>query len=285
MNLNWQLLTPEALEDISEAREQCHQAIQNVAAVGRSFLDHKEDDSQANLEWDINLQRLVGRWVETEKLTFRSSFSINDFKVYLVSHNLETLASLALHNVKQTDVMIWLEHNLKELGLDFSKINLELPYKIPEYSPSKGKPFQVTNQKAFHELALIYHNANLILKDIIADYPESSKIRVWPHHFDQAGSIIKLNTGDTSTSKSISIGMSPGDKYYNEPYFYVTSWPYITEAPIKINETSAQWHEDDWAGLILTLSHITKFDLIQDQRGVVQRFFKESLLFFEEHLH
>ena len=72
MNKSWQRLTFPPLEEINQARGQCHQAIQNVAAVGRSFLSASNRDENASLTWDSNLQRLVGHWVEGD-IVFRLS--------------------------------------------------------------------------------------------------------------------------------------------------------------------------------------------------------------------
>ncbi len=275
MKPQWQLLTFPSTEDMTQVREQCHQAIQNVAAVGRSFLPKSAEDENANLEWDAGLERLVGRWVETGEVTFRSSLSISDFTVFLVNSNIETISSFSLQGKTQTDVMVWLEHQLDELGFEFSKINLALPYKIPEYPTAKGKAFQIDNLEAASELSRLYHNTKLLLTDLLSKYDETTSVKCWPHHFDIAGRIILLNTGDPATTKSIGLGLSPGDKYYNEPYFYVSPWPYPTKDLPELESSYGHWHEDDWIGAVLQVSDLSALDLIQDQRRAVQNFFQE----------
>ena len=260
-----------------QVRDQCHQAIQNVAAVGRSFLPESKEDENANLEWDANLQRLVGRWVETEDVTFRSSISISEFTVFLVSEDFETISSFELQDKTQTDVMVWLERQLGELGFEFSKINLAYPYKIPEYPMAKGKPFHVTNMVASRELSRLYHNTDFLLNDFLKGFEETSEIKCWPHHFDIAGRIILLNTGDPSTTRSIGVGMSPGDQYYSEPYFYVSPWPYPSKALPSLEPTLGHWHDHDWIGAVLPISKIDHMDLIQDQRRTVLNFFQKSV--------
>ncbi len=273
MNQPWQLLTFPNVEDIVQAREQCHQAIQNVAAVGRSFLPNSKEDENANLEWDSKLQRLVGRWVETGDITFRSSLSIAEMTVYLVNRNYETISSISIHKKKQTDVMVWLERQLGELGFEFSKINLSYPYKIPEYATAKGQPFHVTNMVACRELSRLYNNTSFLIQKHTVKEENHTPVKCWPHHFDIAGQIVLLDTGDPATSRSIGIGMSPGDKYYHEPYFYVSPWPYPTKELPDISKTSGHWHDKDWIGAVLPYSKLREFDLIQDQRGIVDRFY------------
>ena len=277
MKSQWQLLTFPDRQEIAQTREQCHQAIQNVAAVGRSFLPPSDEDENANLEWDNNLQRLVGRWVETSEVTFRSSISISDFTVFLVSQDFETLSSFELHDKTQTDVMVWLERQLGELGFEFSKINLAYPYDIPEYPTAKGKPFQLTNPEAQRELSRLYHNTDFLLRDFLQRFEETTQVKCWPHHFDIAGRIILLNTGDASTTKSIGVGLSPGDQYYDEPYLYVSPWPYPARELATIDETLGHWHQDDWIGAVLPVSRVSKMDLIQDQRRAVLNFFDTAV--------
>jgi hypothetical protein len=277
MNLKWQKFTFPDLSSIKEAKEQSHQAIQNVAAVGRAFLPESEIDEFANLEWDAKLQRLVGRWIEGN-ITFRSSISLYDFMVYLVDENFKTISSISMQGSKQKDVMVWLEKELVQLGVDFSKINLDYPYDLPDYADNVGNTFGVKSEQASHELSRLYHNANLMIHHILAkEEKKVSKVKCWPHHFDIAGSIILLDTGDQNTSKKIGIGMSPGDQDYDEPYFYVAPWPYPTKELPDISDTLGHWHQNNWIGAVLPYSQLTEQTLIQDQIRVIQGFYQTAI--------
>lgn len=281
MNNDWQLLTFPELSDLSQTRAQFHQAIQNVAAVGRSFLPKCEDDENANLEWDFNLQRIAGRWVEAA-IKFRSSISLRKFEVYLVNEKLETISSIAMQDIRQTDVMVWLEHELSKLGADFSKINLAYPYTIPEYPTAKKEAFHIDNMAAAQELSKLYHNTASLLKNIMKSEENASAIKCWPHHFDIAARITLLDTGDPETSRSINMGLSPGDKYYDEPYFYCSPWPYPTKNLIDLSALHAHWHQNEWVGAVLPISQLSGHTLIQDQRRAVMKFYQTSLNFLKE---
>lgn len=278
---DWQLLTFPDLSDLSQAREQFHQAIQNVAAVGRSFLPPSEEDENANLEWDFSLQRIAGRWVDAD-IKFRSSISLRKFEVYLVNEKLETISSIAMQDIRQRDVMVWLEHELSQLGADFSKINLTYPYTIPEYPTAKKEAFHVNNMAAAKELGKLYHNTASLLKSILAAEENVSEIKCWPHHFDIAARITLLDTGDPETSRSINMGMSPGDKYYDEPYFYCSPWPYPTKNLMDISGLNAHWHQNEWVGAVLPISQLSDYNLIQDQRRMVLKFYSTTLKFLKE---
>lgn len=266
-----------------QAREQCHQAIQNVAAVGRSFLDESKGDEFATLTWDFGLQRLVGQWIEGEVI-FRSSISLKDFTVFLVNSQIETISSISMQNIRQRDVMVWLEQQLGGLGKEFSKINLSLPYQIPEYPTAKGEAFAISNEDASAELSRYYHNTAMLLGAIINENENTSPVRCWPHHFDMATLITLLDTGDPETSKSIGVGFSPGDQYYDEPYFYVSPWPYPTHQLTDISKTLGHWHEHDWIGAVLPSSKLTHLKTNYDQQSTVLKFFRKGIKVLKENI-
>jgi len=281
MRPNWQLFKFPSLADMNQAREQCHQAIQNVAAVGRSFSVASKEDEFANLNWDFGLQRLVGHWVKGN-ITFRSSICIKDFEVYLVNENIKTISSISMQDITQTDVMVWLEHELSKLGVDFSKINLTYPYEIPEYPTAKREAFHLDNLEACDELSRLYNNTSLVLTELFKKEKNVSSIKCWPHHFDIAARVTMLDTGDPETSRSINLGMSPGDKYYNEPYFYVSPIPYPTENLLDLSKYHGHWHQNDWVGAVLPYSRLSGLELIQDQKSAIKKFISTAYSFLKE---
>ncbi|MFT3698691.1 MAG: hypothetical protein QM831_36430 [Kofleriaceae bacterium] len=84
------------------------------------------------------------------------------------------------------------------------------------------------------ELARAYDAGLAAVSQFAAD------ARVWPHHFD-LGAIVD----------GLGIGLSPGDRYYDEPYFYVTPAHHVDRAPTL---PSGFWRDDEWQGAILLLS-------------------------------
>ncbi len=52
--------------------------------------------------------------------------------------------------------------------------------------------------------------------------------------------------------------MSPGDGSYDEPYWYVTPWPY--PAPANLTELTGGgiWHTEGWVGALLTASQLSQ---------------------------
>ena len=276
--MTWQILTFPEVDKIKQAREQLHQAVQNVGSVGRSLLPHADDDHQANLRWDRSVQRLVGRWIEMDDgKKFRSSLSFSDFAVYLVDQDYTTISSIELEGKKQSTIMVWLEEQFDLLGQDSAKLNLQLPYEIPAYPTSKGQPFNLEDPESAEVLGKYFHNTDVVVNEVIDSIEGASDVRSWPHHFDIASLITLNDSGDPETSKSIGVGMSPGDENYDEPYFYVTPWPYPDDQKLtELTGTKGFWHTDGWIGAILTATNLSQSN-IQEQHEQVIRFYRRSI--------
>ncbi len=273
---SWKSLSFPPVDDLVTARRQFHQAIQNVGAVGRSFLPQDAGDKHANLDWDARLQRLAGQWVEGD-MRFRSSFSLSEFAVYLVDELFHTISSFSLQGKKQREVMVWLEEQIDMLGLSSNQLSLQLPYEIPEYPTAKREAFQLDNFEAAKTFEALFHNAHLVLTNLTAYMENASPVRCWPHHFDIASLITLSDTGDPETSKSINVGMSPGDSSYDEPYFYISPWPYPVEELPDISASGGSWHEHNWVGAVLKISDFSHLANPEEQHQFVRRFFESTL--------
>ena len=272
----WKPLSFSDWESIAHTRKQFHQAIQNVAAVGRQFLPYSKTDQNATLEWVNDYNRLACKWVKAGK-TFRSSISFDEFEVLLEDENVDTIASRSLEGKTQAQVMVWLETEIAKLGLDIASLDLNFPYKIPAYNTAKGKPFSIQNDQSGPELGKYYHNAHYIFNII---KPAKCEINCWPHHFDMAYRITLLETDDPENSPQINVGFSPGDENISVPYFYVYSWPYITE-PEKFNPERGNWNTDNWIGQVLPVSELLAE---KNQKQACISFFNEAIAFFTEEL-
>ena len=80
----WKKLESFDADVLADNKNQLHQAIQNVAAVGRTFLPYTEGDEAATLIWDPGLSRMVGKWVQGG-IKFRSSIHPETFTVHCTS--------------------------------------------------------------------------------------------------------------------------------------------------------------------------------------------------------
>jgi hypothetical protein len=271
----WKPLTYQNFEALSVARKQLHQAVQQVSVVGRIYLPKAKDDKHANLVWVPQFQRLAGNWVEGST-KFRVSLDLANLTIHLVDDEVRTIGEYDLKGKTQAQSMVWLEEQLEGLGLDTGQFAINLPYEIPDYPTAHGKPFEQKDAEAFEEIARYFHNADHILRPLKREFPQSTDVRCWPHHFDIAALIILNDTGDPETTSSIGIGMSPGDQFYDQPYFYLSPWPYPSRD--KLTPMShGKWHEKDWLGGVLTAESLFDIEDPVQQQKRVYAFYKEGL--------
>ena len=247
-----------------EAREQTHQAVQLVAMVGRALHPKSEDDHFANMEWLDGFQALVSN--QPPKYPVRAALQVAEFKLRVIEND-QLKSEFALHNRTLDEAMIWITNEFKQLGIDTSGFNLDLPYEMPVYATADGKAFELTDKAAFQELALYFANADMFLREIALKHKGASPVRCWPHHFDIA-TLITLGKGKSSEyDKSVGMGLSPGDRQVEEPYFYISPWPYPMDEPDEFPELKGggQWHSDGWMGAFFQASEIIKGEN-QEQR-------------------
>jgi len=253
-------------------RQNYHQAVQNVAAVGRAYLPQSDRDENATLQWVPGLRRLAGKWVGQEAV-FRSSISFEHFQLYLVSPRLITLASLPLGNKTNNQGLLWLEQHILSLNLPQHHLEMNLPYELPPYPIKAGQPFDDLSPEDCWKLGVFFQNTYSILLELKSEIPEIGDIIVWPHHFDMSARMILKSTGDYLTDTSISVGFSPGDSFYQHPYFFVNSWPFVREEKL-IKLALGNWHTDDWVGAVLSFEELRK---TPDQPNALLNFYREGI--------
>jgi hypothetical protein len=118
-----------------------------------------------------------------------------------------------------------------------------------------------------------YANADLLLQEVKRAKPAFSAIRVWPHHFDIV-SLCAWNQ-EQDESKTIGIGLSPGTASYNEPYWYVTPWPYQDPLALAPVDGAGSWHTDGWIGAVLPTSRLVRDGGKQEEQ--VRRFLHSAI--------
>ncbi|MBV6646926.1 MAG: hypothetical protein KI790_15825 [Cyclobacteriaceae bacterium] len=269
----WFELEPIDNERLSVVRKQFHQALQNVSAVGRKFLPESSRDENAILYWVPQFWRLAGKWIGASK-TFRSSISFSDQSIHIVDREMSSLASFGFEGKTHNQVMVWLEEQIKRFELSSSELTMSLPYELPPYPTQKGKPFENIDPETALILGAHFHNCHYVLSDLRSKYEGASEIRLWPHHFDLAISILVKDSGDYETSTYVSAGLSPGDQYYDQPYFYVNSWPYADESKLQGFSGIGAWHTDDWLGAVVMAEELWR---IANQENIVKIFYQEGI--------
>jgi hypothetical protein len=251
--------------ELSQARLQLHWAAQLVSAPGTSLLPAEADFSHTNLGWDPKLGVLTGRDVGAKPL--RAALVFEGLELVLIDGGRERSSMrLAGHTLQQA--LAWLG---KEMADDESAIALPV-HEMPSHSVGEGGVFSDTGTEARIELAAWFANAFASIREAVADESAASAVRCWPHHFDVA-SLITLDAGaDAEEARSIGVGFSPGDGSYDQPYFYVTPWPYPDTEDLPSLAAGAHWHRNGWTGAVLTADR-----LISATPGEQQRTLRQTL--------
>jgi hypothetical protein len=233
------------------ARITLHWASQLVAAVGNSLLPSYADDSQSNLGWMTRHHALVGH-VVPGIVPFRIALSLPEFRLLVLDASDRAVAGLGLKDQSLDGALTWLSEQIERV----TKSKLKKPLvrrelDLPDHEVGQGKAFQAPPQAELDCLAFWYRAADELLGEVQQSQPEASSVRCWPHHFDVA-TLMTVEVGsDGSASKTIGIGMSPGDSSYPEPYFYVTPWPYPENASVPAMRVGGHWHREGWFGAVL----------------------------------
>ncbi len=266
------------LQELAEGRLQLHYAIQFIAAPGLALVKPQPDYSQMSLDWHPELTAFVGQVIQAEK-PFRVALDPVSLTVILVDTKDSQIAAFPLHGKTMTEGLDWLKGEISKLGADANKVVwLDYPPDdFPDHGLAHGTPFDASRQEAARkELMNYYANTNLLLQEIVAVTEGASPIHTWPHHFDMA-TLISLNGKENGESMTIGIGLSPGDKSYDEPYWYVTPWPYPATDNLPQLDGGGLWHTQHWVGAVLIASQLGENNTGEARQTQIRSFLYSAL--------
>lgn len=241
--------SPQYLED---ARLQLHWAAQLAASFGQTLADPKEDDSHRSMVWWPSWEMLVSS-ASVSPDGFRLGLLPRDLEIVLLNRNREILARLPLSGHTLDEVYVWVGKALaKATGWWRGAVRLQRPeYLMPDHGIAGGGRFLAGDPLQFGELARWYGNAHAVLVELGESIGPASEVRCWPHHFD-IGLLLTLPSTEAGGVRSIGVGLSPGDTYYGEPYFYVSPHPAPAAPNTPPLDGGGAWHHEDWFGAVLT---------------------------------
>ena len=218
----WRTIEGIDRSQLSEARLQAHYAVQWLARMARAHIAPRPEHGHTNLGWDDAIGGLA-----THALPKGMVAGLKISELTLVLRDGPGRAgsqAISLDGRRDADIREWLGGQLRASGLEAEALDAPSPYRMPAHPIGHGAPYAAGGlAEALAELAAWYGNADLVLSEtrrrMIARGLEAPPVRCWPHHFD-LDSLIPLGSGRT-----IGTGFSPGDDYYDEPYFYVSLHP------------------------------------------------------------
>ena len=263
--------------ELTDSRVQLHYAIQFIAVTGAALAEPLPDYSYTSLMWHPSLEVFVGSAIRSTQ-PFQVALDPISLTLILLDKQSETIASLPLQGKTMAAGLDWLKQEISKLGADASKVAwLDYPPNdFPDSPLARGAAFDTSEKLALRELANYYANTHQILEHIVATSEDASAVRIWPHHFDMATLIMLPGTKD-DTPLTVGVGFSPGDSSYNEPYWYVSPYPYPDTANLPPLAGNGFWHTQHWVGAVLTASRLTQDVSSQVQQQQVESFLNSAI--------
>ncbi|HEX3162239.1 MAG TPA: hypothetical protein VHQ92_06655 [Pseudolabrys sp.] len=239
---------------LSEARLQAHTAAQWLARAARAYSPPQPDDGHTSLIWD---RAIDGLKTQPLKNGMRFSLQLSNLTLALSDGNGPAgVQSIFLSGRTDAEVRTWLGGQLGKRGIDAVGLDATPPYQIPAHAIAKGAPYDaaVISADALAELAAWFSNAELLLNQIQSQLIERklavSPVCCWPHHFDLAA-LTTLPKHTADATGYVGIGLSPGDEYYPEPYFYVSVYPKPDPAMLPTLPMFGHWHTHEFMAAVV----------------------------------
>jgi len=243
---------------LSEARLQAHYAVQWLGRAARAYVPPQPDDKHTNLGWDGALDGFTthplkdGAWL---------SLKITDLTLALhFGEGRAQVQSFSLDSRSDAQARQWLSEQFGAQGLDAHALDAPSPYEMPAHAISQGAVYGLAGlSDALAELAAWFGNAALLIgsiqRQMIGRKLAASPARCWPHHFDLA-TLTTLPARNADATRYVGAGLSPGDEYYDEPYFYVSVYPEPDPAALPSLPTLGHWHLRDFVAAVATAHKI-----------------------------
>jgi hypothetical protein len=203
---------------------------------------------------------------------------LGSLTLILLDQQSETIAAFPLHGQTLAAGLSWLQPAIAQLGAEGSKIRFldYPPDDFPDHALAHGAAFDASSALALSELTDYYANTYHLLQSIMATHEDASAIRIWPHHFDMA-TLIMLPGTINGRPLTVGVGLSPGDRSYNEPYWYVSPYPDPDAASLPTLDSQGFWHTQHWVGAVLPASRLTAPISAEAQPQQVAAFFQAAL--------
>ena len=251
----WRPIRGVDLGRLREARLEAHHAVQWLARAARAFVPPQPDDSHTNLGWDDALDGFT-----THPLPGDLRLGLYMPPLTLVLMGTSAQQRFALDGRSDADARRWLGERLAAHGFDARALDAKAPYEIPDHPVTRGAAYDAGGlADALTESAAWFANANASLEksrhQMTARGLAPSPVRTWPHHFDMA-TLTALEAGSVEHARSVNAGFSPGDEHYNEPYFYVSPYPYPDPAELPPLPALGHWHMHGFTAAIAPASRI-----------------------------
>jgi hypothetical protein len=243
---------------LREARMQAYYAAQWLARAARAYVPPRSDDGHTNLGW---ANAFDGFTTHPLKGGTRLGLRIPDLTLALLANETgQPAQSFPLNGRTEADVRDWLGRQMQTLDLPASALDDPSPYELPGHPLAQGATYGAAAlAEPLCELAAWYANGfcalGAIMQRLVARGLPAPEVRCWPHHFD-LDCLTSIDNGGTGTTPMMGAGFSPGDHYYDEPYFYISLYPRPDGAMLPCLQALGHWHTQDFLAALVPASRI-----------------------------
>jgi len=255
---SWRPLSGVDTKQLAEARLQTHYAVQCLAKFARAALPAQPDDSHTNLGWDDGLDGFV-----THPLPDGARLGLRLRDLTLTAEGGEAgRAERAISLIGRTDAeaRAWMDLALSRDRLDARALDAPSPYAMPPHAIARGGTYGAARiGTALEELAAWFANGQSAIDSLrramLGHGHDAPAPRCWPHHFDLA-TLTSFRLSRGATTAYVGAGLSPGDRYYGEPYFYLSVYPAPNRSALPPLPPLGRWHVEDFTGAVATATAI-----------------------------
>jgi hypothetical protein len=256
-----------------EARLQAHYAVQWLARATRAHGPPRPHDHHTGLGWNDAVAGLTTHPLAPGAVL---GLIIADLTLTLWDGpGMAGAQAISLQGRRDPEIRQWLGRHLSAKGLDADALDAPSPYQMPEHPIGHGAPYGAAGlAPALAALVAWLANANHVLEQtrqrIVARGIDAPPVRCWPHHFD-LDSLIPLGSG--TAARTVGVGFSPGDEYYDRPYFYVSCHPPPDVAALPSLPPVGHWHSHHFTAAVAPADRIVAAG---DQQAAAETFLRAA---------
>ena len=272
-SLEWRRLRGVDLGALREGRLQAHYAAQWLARVARAYVPPQPDDGHTSLGWDDALDGFI---THPSSNGTRLSLSVASLTLALHGDVSARGSSLSLNGRTNAQIRQWLGDELSSHGLDPAALDAPSLYEMPAHALARGARYDAAGlADGLVELTAWYANANLSIGRVQTQMMHglTSPVCCWPHHFDLA-TLTMLPKRGADADRYLGSGFSPGDGYYDEPYFYVSVYPRPDPAALPTLSMIGHWHTHEF---VAAISPAHKIVAENNQMAAADEFLRHSI--------
>lgn len=233
--------------ELGGARAQAHWAVQVISAAGETFAEHAADTSHTATSWNPGRGALVGVALGGDA-ALRVGLRMPDLTLVVSGRDDSVRAELPLDGRTLAEANAWASRELAVASGGALDAPLVHPgYELEPHPIGAGGAFRA--DPGLRELARWYAVAAAELTRLRSETSGAGPVLCWPHHFDIAMRIELERDAEGAATRTVGVGLSPGDDFVPEPYWYVNPWPTLEGAalpPLRAGE----WFTDGFVGAV-----------------------------------